>query len=79
MRAIGADHTADLVKQANALFGPAGPSPHWEARQKQLDALGEAKTKQMNEIDEQFLNHKDKLGQLLEAYVSKNAEAFRPK
>ena len=79
LEAIGAKHTATLVRQANTLFGEAGPSPDRFARQKQLDVLGNAKTKKMNEIEEKFFTYKDKLGQLLEAYVTKNAEAFRLK
>jgi hypothetical protein len=79
LEAIGANHTANLVRQANALFGEAGPSRDRFARQKQLEGLGQAKTKKMNEIEEEFFKYKDKLGQLLEAYVFKNAEAFRAK
>jgi hypothetical protein len=77
LEAIGANHTADLVKQANALFGPAGPSPIRATRQNQLDALREAKPKKLDEIDEEFLSYKDNSEQLLEQFVSKNAEAFR--
>lgn len=79
LEAIGARHTANLVRQANALFGDAGPSPDRFTRQKQLDTLGDAKTKKMNEIEQAFFKYEDKLGQLLEAYVSKNADAFRLK
>jgi len=79
LEAIGAKHTANLVRQANALFGEAGPSADRFARQKQLHAFADAKTKKMNEIDEEFFKYKDKLGQLLEAYVAKNAETFHLK
>lgn len=77
LKAIGAKHTAQLVKQANTLFGASGPSPNRAARQKQLEALGDAKTKKMNEIEEEFMKYKDNLEELLKAYVSKNAAAFR--
>jgi hypothetical protein len=79
LETIGAKHTANLVRQANALFGEAGPSYDRFRRQDQLFALGEAKTKKMNEIEKQFMKYDDKLGILLEAYVAKNAEAFRLK
>src|SRR5262245_24322969 len=36
LEAIGAEHTANLVRRANALFGEAGPSPDRFKRQKQL-------------------------------------------
>jgi hypothetical protein len=78
LTAIGAKQTAQLVEQANALFGASGPSPDRAARQLQLDALGEARTKKMNEIDEEFMKSKDNLEELLRAYVSRNAEVLRP-
>lgn len=77
LRAIGANHTANLVKQANDLFGPGGPSLEREKRQNQLDALSEAATKKMGEFDEEFYKYLDDLEQLLTEYVSKNSEAFR--
>jgi hypothetical protein len=77
LKAIGAKHTAQLVKLGNALFGASGPSPNRAARQKQLDALGDAKTKKMNEIEDEIMKYKDNLEELLRAYVSRNAEAFR--
>lgn len=79
LRAIGAQHTAQLVKQANVLFGASGPSPNRAARQKQLDTLGDVKTKKLNEVEEEFLKYKDNLEELLKAYVSKNAAVLRPK
>ena len=77
MKAIGARHTAELIKQANALFGAAGPSPDRAVRQKQLDALPESSIKKMNEIEEEFFKYQDNLEELLTAYVSRNAEVLR--
>ncbi|HEX3313631.1 MAG TPA: DMP19 family protein [Gemmataceae bacterium] len=79
LETIDAKHTANLVRQVNALFGEAGPSADRFARQKQLDALDDAKRTAMNQIDREFYKYKDKLGQLLEMFVSKNADAFRSK
>jgi hypothetical protein len=79
LETIGANHTAGLVREANALFGESGPSPQRFTRQKQLNALRHAKGKKMDEIDKEFYKYKDNLEQLLEAYVSKNADAFRLK
>lgn len=78
-RAIGAKHTAELVKQANNLFGPSGPSPNRAVRQEQLDSLSNAQTKKMIDVEEKFLKNEDKLRQLIEAYVSENFEFFRSK
>ena len=79
LNTIGAKHTADLVKQANTLFGAAGPSPDQEKREKQLDALSETATKKLVQIEREFFKYNDNLQELLTAYVSRNAEAFRPK
>ena len=79
LEVIGAKHTANLVRQTNAVFGKAGPSPDRFTRQKQLFALDDTKTKRLSELDEEFLKYNDKLGQLLEAYVSKNAGGFQAK
>jgi hypothetical protein len=80
LEVIGANHTANLVRQANACFGKAEPSTDRFARQKQLLALEDAgKSKEMENITNEFLKYKDPLGKMLEAYVAKNAEAFRPK
>src|SRR5262245_20091887 len=61
LEAIGAKHTAGLVRQANSLFGESGPSPDRFARQKQLDSFGDAKMKKMTEIDKEFYKYEDKL------------------
>ena len=80
LETIGANHTANLVRQANALFGEAGPSSDRFTRQKQLFALEDAgKINEMDSIEKEFLKYKDPLGKMLEAYVSKNAEVFHPK
>lgn len=80
LEAIGANQTAKLVQRTNALFGEAGPSPDRFKRQKQLFALEDAgKDMDMESMTKEFLKYNDPLGKLLEAYVVKNAEAFRVK
>jgi hypothetical protein len=80
LETIGANHTANLVRRGNALFGEAGPSPDRFKRQKELFALEDAgKSKEMESLTKEFLKYNDPLGKMLEAYVSKNAEAFRTK
>lgn len=79
LKAIDARRTANLLRQANALFGKAGPPPNCFARQRQLDELGDAKKKTMKEIEEIFFKDEDKLEQLLEAYICKHADDFRLK
>ena len=59
---------------------PFSDPPDCFTRQKQLFALEDAgKINEMESIEKEFLKYKDPLGKMLEAYVSKNAEAFRPK
>jgi len=74
--AIGAKHTANLVRQANAMFGEAGPSPERFVRQDQLEALDEADQKRLGELDQAFYKYHDKLDVLLKAYVRAHKEAF---
>jgi hypothetical protein len=38
--------------------------------------LSAAENRKMNELDDEFYKYEDKLEQLMEAYVSKNAEVF---
>ncbi|QNN24642.1 DMP19 family protein [Planctomycetales bacterium ZRK34] len=77
LEAIGAKHTASLVRQANALFGEAGPSPNRSIRQDQLDALSDAAMDILNELDDEFYKYVDPLDELLQAYVSQHAETFQ--
>ncbi|HYV38658.1 MAG TPA: DMP19 family protein [Gemmataceae bacterium] len=77
LEAIEAKHTALLVRQANALFGEAGPLSDRFARQNQLFALGEAKTTKMNEIEKQFMKYDDKLGQLIRSVCGQKWRGFR--
>jgi hypothetical protein len=80
LESIGANQTARLVQRTNALFGEAGPSPDRLTRQKQLVALEvDGKDKDMERITKEFLKYNEPLGEMLEAYVLKNVEAFHVK
>jgi hypothetical protein len=78
LQAIGAMHTAGLVKATNDLFGPSGPSVDRYKRQEQLFGLSVEATKKMAASDEEFYKYKDNLEELLEAYVIKHSESFSP-
>ena len=77
LESIGAKQSANLVRQANSLFGKTGPLPDQAARQRQLDALDDAEKKMMNAIEKEFYKCEDNLDQLLKTYVYKNAEDFQ--
>lgn len=79
LETIGAPQTASIVRQANALFGPSGPSPDHFIRQNQLLAIGSAAEDQMVKLDEEFYGYPppEVLKDLLEPYVRHHAEAFR--
>ncbi|WP_237229214.1 DMP19 family protein [Rubinisphaera sp. JC750] len=70
--AIGATHTAKIVRRANALFGNSGPSSDSTVRQQQLDALGESAQAELDSLDGEFYRYDDDLSTLLAAYVAKH-------
>lgn len=73
---IGAHKTADIVKEANAVFGDEGPSADRKRRQRQLDALSEKAYMTLDTLDDRFYEYPDDLEFLLKEYVGKNREAF---
>ncbi|HZZ73532.1 MAG TPA: DMP19 family protein [Pirellulales bacterium] len=79
LQAIGANHTAELVKAVNGLFGSGGPPSVREERQEQLRALRDPVAEKMAEADQEFSKDRDNLEELLTAFVSQNLAAFRPK
>ena len=76
LTALGADSMANFVREANKLFGSAGPSPDRDTRQQQLLALPPFANDRMNELDAEFYKYPDKLDQLLKNYVGKHRETF---
>jgi hypothetical protein len=79
LRTIGAEHTAMLVKKANDVFGPIGPSRNRNERQKQLHSLAVDQKKELSELTNEFFRYHDNLDEMLKAYVGKNEAAFAVK
>jgi len=77
LRAIGAAQAAAIVDTANAVFGPAGPPPGRDERQRALDALGDDRARLFELVDQRFVAYPDDLQGLLEAYVEAHASEFR--
>lgn len=73
LEAIGATHTAGIVRAANALFR-GGPPRDPEAREDAFDSVADDA---FEELDDRFLAYEDDLSSLLYAYVQTNRSAIR--
>ena len=73
LEAIGATHTAGIVRGANAVF-PAGPPREQDAREELLDSIP---AEAFAPFDEGFLAYTDDLSSLLYAYVQSHREQIR--
>ena len=71
--AIGAHHTAEIVRSANALFA-GGPPADRDARGRALEAIAEAA---LEELDTAFLAYEDDLSTLLYTYVQQHRDQIR--
>jgi len=76
LRELGAAHTAGLVAQANAVFGPHGPDPDRERRWKQIDGLAESDRGKWGVLDGAFFEYQDNLSQMAAAFIRKNRLGF---
>ena len=75
--AIGAKHTAKLVRQACSVFPDEAPPKDQNKRQELLEQIGRDKEDFLYELDKQFYEYKDNLEQLLIEYIRKNKEQFK--
>jgi hypothetical protein len=66
---LGAVHTASLLVEANAAFGPGGPDPDRERRWAQMKALGKSPSEKWGELDGAFYEYQDNLSQLAARYI----------
>lgn len=73
LRAIGAERTAALVEQANAAFGPGGPSPDREVRLRTHEEVAARARALWDDLDRAFYTYEDDLTTLLRAYVERHA------
>jgi hypothetical protein len=72
LRAIGAHQMADIVSQANAVFGPGGPSPDRNTRQAQLFLIAPPDSENpgpWEQLDSDFFAYPDDLAGLLTAFL----------
>lgn len=77
LEVIGAAHTAELVRRANALFGTGGPPKDRAARQDALDSISQDREGDLEELDAAFYEYKDNLSDLLYEFVTNNRMEIR--
>lgn len=77
LQAIGAEHTAQIVERAMAVFPDGKPSPDLNRRQAQLAALGEAQTVALDGLDDEFYQSHIDLTSLVRAYVRAHQQDFQ--
>jgi len=65
LQQIGAAGLAEIDRQANALFGPDGPSPECKVRASQLQQLGEAVQRKLAALDDRYFDIKEDVDELL--------------
>jgi len=79
LRAIGANATAELLIESFSAFPNNTPSVSRSERQEQLDNMPESGNELLDNLDDQFYEHKDDISNLLEKYINNNIESFRNK
>ena len=71
-REIGALLTAEVVEQANALFGPNGPNRDRRKRQRQLKSFPESHLAKLNELDPSIYDGPEDIEDLLSDFAERN-------
>jgi hypothetical protein len=74
-RVVGCDEVAEIVREANALFGPGGPAAD---RSERADQLSRIDLERLSPMDSRYYRQDKRVRELLLLYVARNAEHFRP-
>jgi Domain of unknown function (DUF4375) len=77
LEAIGAAHTAAIVRRANALFDSSVPPRNRDEREDALETIRDDREDDLEELDSAFYEYKDKLSQLLHAFVMSHRADIR--
>jgi hypothetical protein len=72
LRRIGAHNTAQLLTQANAVFGEAGPSTSQGVRVAQLDSLPTSSIETLNSLTYEMLTSDEDLETLMAQFVGQH-------
>jgi hypothetical protein len=76
LQELGAAHTASLVAEANAVFGPAGPDRDRGRRWDQMKALPPAGRDRWHELDGAFQDYEEDLSALAARYIRAHRDQF---
>jgi len=74
---IGAEITADIVKNANAEFKSVTVPKDRSERQNELELIEEKAAENWNKYDSEFYKYQDDLTELLIKFVIKNKTEFK--
>jgi hypothetical protein len=75
LQQIGATGLAEIEREANALFGPDGPSPEPKVRVSQLQQLGAAVQRKLAALDDRYFDVKEDVDELLETWFRRLSAA----
>jgi hypothetical protein len=76
LQELGAPHTAQLLSEANAVFGAAGPHTDRDRREQQVDALGDGARAAWFALDDRFYEYRDNLSALAAAFIRAHQASF---
>jgi hypothetical protein len=75
--AIGAKHTAGIVRKASSVFPAGKPPSDRSERQKMLLEFGPKEEAALEKLDEEFYEYQDNIGELLIEYVRRHKDQFK--
>lgn len=74
LRTIGATQMAAIAAEANAVFGPDGPSHDRGARQELVRALPQLSRRLLADLEQRFYDCDEDIDALLEAYLARGKQ-----
>lgn len=74
---IGAAHTAEIVRQANALFESGEPPRDCEEREEALETIRDDHEDDLDTLNTAFYEYQDNLSELLHAFVMNHRADIR--
>lgn len=75
LRAIGARELATIADEANAQFGPAGPSPDTRVRAEQVERLGEEAGRAFAALEKRYFDAEESIDAQFEAWFERQRRA----
>ncbi len=75
LRAIGANELAKLAEEANAQFGPAGPSCEMKVRAEQVEQLAEESHRVFDELERRYFETEESIDAHFETWFERQKRA----